>query len=71
MKYKMKDDRYIRGELQAAQSEIVYDCVECDYGCASDDTRYFGIEHISVTKSRNGNYPFFTCPTYLLELLYE
>ncbi len=33
----------------------------CDYGCASDDTRDTGIEHISLSESETGS-PTFTIP---------
>lgn len=42
--------------------EIVYRLQFNDYGLASDDTHYTGIEHISVTYKDDGNYPSFTIP---------
>ncbi len=48
---------------------IVYDCAQHDYGLASDDTRGFGIEHISVSLTEDGDYPFFTVPVVQLEKL--
>jgi hypothetical protein len=42
--------------------ETVYKAAFHDYGCAGDDTRRTGIEHISVTRNPDGDYPFFTIP---------
>lgn len=46
---------------------VVYLCRQHDYGCANDDTRYAGIEHVSVTEDKDGGYPFFTIPRNHLE----
>lgn len=64
MKYKLVHDRF---EYEAGIT--VYDCVQHDYGCARDDTRYTGVLHISVTTNENGGYPFFTVPITSLESL--
>lgn len=65
MKFKvLKDSRL---ESSAKAGTFVYACRHADYGCASDDTRATGIEHISVTLDVNGNYPFFTMPRPDLE----
>lgn len=32
-----------------------------NYGCASDDSRFTGVEHIAVSANENGE-PFFTIP---------
>jgi hypothetical protein len=48
--------------LGHAAGTIVYECGTHDYGLASDDSRYTGIEHISVTLDPEGGYPFFTVP---------
>lgn len=58
-RYKVLKDRILNGELYASQGDIVYDCMNVDFGCANDDTRFFKKEHISVTKKSNGDYPFF------------
>lgn len=42
--------------------ETVYESCLYDYGCAQDDTRVFGIEHISITKSPDGKGIFYTIP---------
>lgn len=47
--------------------DVVYDCKSHDYGCANDDTRLTGIEHVSVTLKEDGDYPFFTIPSGDLE----
>jgi len=54
-----------RGEHHAGT--IVYPCNMPDYGCAGDDSRTSGDEHISVTLDKNGGYPFFTVPYNDLE----
>lgn len=50
-----------------AAGTAVYSCNGYDYGCSSDDTRYTGIPHVSVTLKETGDYPFFTVPEHLLE----
>jgi hypothetical protein len=55
MKYKLKVDRF-----QHKAGAIVYDQRGYDYGLASDDTRYTGIQHVSVTLNEDGDYPGFT-----------
>jgi len=56
-------------EFSAKSGDIVYRCSGYDYGCANDDTRFTGIEHISVTKDPEGGYPFFTIPVESLEAI--
>ena len=65
--FKVTVDREIRGTLYAKAGDIVYDCLSYNYGCASDDTRIFGIKHVSVTKNENGRHLFFTIPVSHLE----
>lgn len=48
---------------------LVYERNSWDYGLASDDTRFTGVEHISVTLKSNGDYPGFTIPKQDLEEL--
>lgn len=50
---------------------IVYDLRRVDYGLASDDTRFTGIEHVSVTLDPNGDYPAFTVPKTGLRKIVE
>jgi hypothetical protein len=45
----------------------VYHFMKYDYGCANDDTRATGVEHISVSENPQGDYPFFTVPLPHLE----
>lgn len=45
----------------------VYPATCYDYGCANDDERTTGKEHLSVTLDPNGGYPFFTVPVEDLE----
>lgn len=66
-KYRVKSDRIERGETWAKAGDIVYDIRGYDYGLASDDTRYSGIQHISVTFKEDGDYPSFTIPVRQLE----
>lgn len=54
-------------EPSAKQGMTVYKCAKHDYGCASDDTRVTGVQHISVTFKEDGDYPFFTHPLHLLQ----
>lgn len=49
-------------EPRATAGTVVYACLYPDYGCASDDTAIFGIEHRSFTLDPAGGYPFFTMP---------
>lgn len=49
-------------EPEAKQGTYVFECNGHDYGCANDDTRNTGKEHISVTLNIDGSYPFFTVP---------
>lgn len=58
-------------EPKAKAGTIVYPCVKCDYGCASDDTAVTGVEHMSMTLSKNGDYPFFTVPMPDMEVVDE
>lgn len=58
--YKLLQDSKIDPEMKAGT--VVYRQAEYDYGCASDDTRTTGVEHISVTRNRKGGYPGFTIP---------
>lgn len=65
-KYEVTDDDSTTGSLVKAGT-VVYDCKFYDYGCASDDSRSTGVEHISVTLDSEGDYPFFTIPKYKLK----
>lgn len=47
-------------EPLAVKGTKVYRCKGHDYGCASDDTRITGRQHISLTLDPTGDYPFFT-----------
>jgi len=64
--YVMKVDSKI--EPKAVAGTTVYNLFGWDYGCANDDTRGTGVEHISVTLSPDGDYPFFTVPMRDLEM---
>lgn len=59
--YEIIDVRRVANK-DAMVGETVYLCRGYDYGCASDDTRATGIEHVSVTYKEDGEYPFFTIP---------
>lgn len=58
MKYKIKESGTNSGNQPVGT--IVYDLRGYDYGLASDDTRFTGIKHVSVTLNENGDYPSFT-----------
>lgn len=47
--------------------KFVYSLKYHDYGLASDDTRHTGIEHVSVTFDKTGDYPSFTIPKHFLK----
>lgn len=65
--YRMLKDSTIAPEAKVGT--VVFRCKGHDYGCASDDTRMTGIEHISVTFHADGSYPFFTVPLSDLKLI--
>ncbi|AWH15524.1 hypothetical protein [Pseudomonas phage 98PfluR60PP] len=56
-------------ESEATKGKTVYKSTKHDYGCASDDTRITGVEHISLSLKPDGDYPFFTHPVHLLKEL--
>jgi hypothetical protein len=60
-KYQLATDSAINEAAKAGT--VVYDCVKCDYGCASDDSYYKKEHHTSITLDSTGDYPFFTHPT--------
>ncbi len=60
-KYRLLKDRSLNGKEWKAGT-IVYDQMGHDYGLASDDTHFTGIEHKSVTLNSDGDYPGFTVP---------
>ncbi len=64
-RYRMLSDSKIQAE--AVAGTLVYKCKFHDYGLAGDDTRMTGIEHISVSLTEDGDYPFFTVPKVQLE----
>lgn len=47
-------------EPEATIGKTVYKCAKHDYDCAGDDTRATGVEHISLSLTPDGDYPFFT-----------
>jgi len=65
--YRMKVPRILRGDVCANAGDTVYLLRLSDYGSAGDDTRLTGIEHVSVTLNKDGDYPFFTVPRDHLE----
>lgn len=50
------------------KGDVIYVCMKCDYGCASDDYRFGGVDSISCTESPEGDYPFFTVPREWLDV---
>lgn len=68
-KYKMKLDSSI--EPKVVKGTIVYDLKGWDYGSANEDTRVFGNKHKSVTLNSDGDYPYFTVPESILEVIEE
>lgn len=67
--YQLRVDRCFDGVVAHKAGTIVYESRGYDYGLASDDSRYTGIEHKSVTLDPTGDYPFFTVPVRDLEPL--
>lgn len=68
MKFRVKRaDRAAENSLQVG--DVVYPLRRYDYDLAHDDTRVTGIQHVSMTKDPDGNYPFFTIPWEDLESL--
>jgi hypothetical protein len=65
-KYIVKDITRANGDVKVG--DVVYDLHKADYGLANDDTRYTGIEHVSVTFNEDGDYPSFTIPLEDLEV---
>lgn len=63
--YRVLKDSVLNSTARAGT--IVYAGRGYDYGLASDDTRATGIEHVSVTLKRSGDYPTFTVPLRDLE----
>lgn len=49
-------------DKSVAVGDIVYEAGGYDYGLANDDTRFTGINHISVTYNMDGSIPYFTIP---------
>lgn len=66
-KFEVLVTRMVRDEVWAAKGDIVYEFRGHDYGLARDDTRYSGIEHISVTERADGGAPSFTIPLHTLK----
>lgn len=58
--YRLRFDR--EAEPRAIAGTLVYECEECDYGCARDDSRMLDTPCISVTLNKDGSYPFFVAP---------
>jgi hypothetical protein len=69
-KYKIISAEHASSD-KAQDGDIVYDLGHHDYGCASDDTRYTGMEFVSVTYEPTGQYPFFTIPKEALQQVSE
>lgn len=70
-KFKVTHERELRGEVLAKVGDTVYDYISHDYGLASDDTRFTGIEHTSVTSNADGSGPSFTIPVHHLREIKE
>lgn len=64
-KYRMLTDSKL--EPKATKGSIVYKCAKNDYGVSADDTRISGVQHISLSLTSDGDYPFFTHPLKDLE----
>lgn len=51
--------------------QTVYELIHYDYGLASDDTRFTGVEYVSVTLDESGDYPSFTIPKHELKEIHD
>lgn len=49
-----------RSSRPTSVGDIIYKCVQGDFGVASQDSRMMGARFISVTYEKDGDYPFFT-----------
>jgi hypothetical protein len=58
-------------EKRAKPGTIVYGCLQCDYGCANQDSRHFKKPYASFTLKEDGGYPFFTMPVSDVERVIE
>jgi len=67
MHYRLKSDSKI--EAKAVAGTLVFPSKGYDYGLARDDTRFTGVQHVSVTLDPEGGYPFFTHPLSDLEVI--
>lgn len=54
VKFKIPTFWVLRDSGFLKANEVVYDFIHWDYGLASDDTRYTGVPHTSVTRSPDG-----------------
>lgn len=67
--------RYIVERIEQAADDdlkvgdVVYQSMKPDYGLARDDSDNFGVTFVSVTRSHEGDYPFFTIPLRDLQLV--
>jgi hypothetical protein len=59
----------IQDSDRCAKGTHVYDSRGYDYGLSSDDTRHTGVEHVSVSLSPDGDYPFVTVPVHTLQVI--
>ncbi len=69
--YEVLRTRVLSGTTYAVPGDTVYDQKGYDYGLSNDDSRLFGIEHVSVTKNSDGSYPGFTIPKRDLRVIGE
>lgn len=59
--------RLTKDEGGLRRGAIVYKLTRSDYGCANDDTHSTGVEHVSVTLKKDGDWPGTSVPTHVLE----
>ena len=67
--YVVLKTRVIGDKVEASAGDTVFACTKPDYGTANDESRFTGIEHRSVTKDPDGDYPFFTMSVFDLRAL--
>lgn len=59
--------RLTQDEGGLRRGAIVYKLTRSDYGCANDDTRRTGVDHVSMTLKKDGDWPGASVPIHVLE----
>lgn len=54
--------KLLRARFEVPEGATIYKATGYDYGLASDDARFTGVPHTSMTLNPSGDYPSFTVP---------